>query len=296
MMAPAKLLASFAAQSYTIARMKKHTSLVLTVLFFVGLSHLALSAADKITPAELVAKHLGAIGTEEARKKNETRSLDGLTAVKFIVGGHGILQGTGKLLSRKNDMRYTSQLGAVDYPGEDFIKQGDKTSVAVISPGVRSPLGSFFFLHSEILREGLLGGVMSAAWPLENLEAHDAKLTVRGVKNIGGKKLYEVSYQPRKADSDLDIRLYFDVETFQHVMTRYHFKLHSFQDLRSGSGSPDSNNNVEERFSDFREVDGITIPLRWIIHYEVEGGAIIDYEMVAQKAGHDAPEDAFKIP
>lgn len=199
--------------------MKKHISLVVAVLLLIAVSQQTLYAGEKITPAELVAKHLSSIGTEEARKKNETRVLEGLTAVKFIVGGHGVLQGTGKLLSRANDMRYTMNLGAIDYPGEDFIKQGEKTSVAVISPGTRSALGNFFFFHSELLREGLVGGVMSAAWPLENLEAHNAKLTVRGVKNVGGKKLYEVLYVPRKANSDMDILLYFDPQTFQHVLT-----------------------------------------------------------------------------
>jgi hypothetical protein len=137
--------------------------------------------------------------------------------------------------------------------------------------------------------------VMSATWPLQNLEAHDAKLVMRGMKNVGGKKLYEVSYLPHTAKSDLDIRLYFDAQTFQHVMTRYHSKLRSYQNV-SRSGSPDVSNDVEERFSDFREVDGITIPLRWIIHYELEGGQTIDYEMVVRTAGHDVPADAFNIP
>lgn len=279
--------------------MKKFAPLAITVLLFIliGGPQRALHAAEKITPAELVAKHLGAIGTEEARKQNETRVLEGLTAVKFVVGGHGVLQGTGKLLSRKNDMRYTMNLGAIDYPGEDFIKAGDKTSIAVISPGTRSALGSFFFFHSEILRDGLVGGVMSAAWPLQDVEAHGAKLTVRGVKNIGGKKLYEVLYTPRKANSDMDILLYFDPQTFQHVLTRYHVKIHAFPGIGStNGGSPDTTSDVEERFSDFRQVNGITVPLRWIIHYEIEGGMIIDYEMVAQKAGNAVPADAFKIP
>lgn len=280
--------------------MKKHTSLVLTLLLLAGVcvSHPALArAGEKVTAAELIAKHLDAIGTEKARKKNEARTLEGITAVKFVVGGHGVLQGTGTLLSRANDMRYTMHLSAIDYPGEDFLKAGDQTSIAIISPGTRSALGSFLFFNSEILREGLVSGVMSAAWPMLSLEAHHAKLAVRGMKKIGGKQLYEVLYLPHKANSDLDILLYFDAQTFQHVLTRYHLKVHAFPGLRgSNGGSSDAANDVEERFSEFHQVDGITIPLRWIIHYEGDQGMIIDYEMVVQKAGHEVAADAFKMP
>lgn len=291
-------LFSSGCQSYTALRMKKHTSLTLLLLVGLGAHHPALvHAGEKITAADLIAKHLSAIGTEEARKRNEQRTLEGPTAVKFVVGGHGVLQGTGRLLSRENDMRYTMHLDAIDYPGEDFLKAGEQTSIAIISPGTRSALGKFLFFNSEILREGLVGGVMSAAWPLLNLEAHHAKLTVRGVKKMGDKQLYEVLYLPRKANSDLDILLYFDAQTFQHVMTRYHLKVHAFPGLRgSNGGSSDAANDVEERFSEFHQVNGITIPLRWIIHYEGDQGMILDYEMVAQKAGQAVAADAFKMP
>ncbi len=102
---------------------------------------------------------------------------------------------------------------------------------------------------------------------------------------------------PPKANSDLDIMLYFDPQTFQHVLTKYHLKIHAFPGIGSTNGGiPDTTSDLEERFSDFHDVNGITIPLRWIIHYEVEGGMTIDYEMVVQRAGQTVPADAFKIP
>ncbi len=255
--------------------------------------HAPLVAAEKMTSAELVAKHLMAIGTEDARQKDESRVLEGITAVKFVNGGHGVLQGTAKLYSRPDAMRFTSELGALAYPGEDFLKVGEKTSIGLISPGTRSALGNFLFFNSEVLREGLVGGVMSAAWPLAQLEARGAKLTMHGTRNIDGKQVYEVLYVPRNANSDLDILLYFDTQTFQHVRTKYHLKLHGYA---GRLGTSDTEANVEERFSDFRQVEGVTIPLRWMIHYEGEQGMLIEYEMVAQKAGHAIPANAFKMP
>jgi hypothetical protein len=66
----------------------------------------------------------------------------------------------------------------------------------------------------------LLGGVLNTTWPLLNLEGRKAKLEWEGFKNIDGHQLVALHYKPKKG-SDLSIILYFDPETFHHVMTVY---------------------------------------------------------------------------
>src|SRR5215467_2445411 len=108
-----------------------------------------------------------------------------------------------------------------DYRGEQWICDGNKTQVTATTANMhRSTLGEFLLVQDVILKEGLLGGVLSTAWPLENLNDRKAKLSFEGRKKIDGKDALELRYRPKKS-SDLDIRLYFDPETFHHLMTIY---------------------------------------------------------------------------
>ena|ERR1017187_8658426 len=88
----------------------------------------------------------------------------------------------------------------------------------------RSAFGNFVFVQDAVIREGLLGGVLSTAWPLLNLDERKAKVSFDGLKKIDGQELYELRYRPHK-NTDLEIHLYFDPQTYRHVETTYSYSV-----------------------------------------------------------------------
>lgn len=69
----------------------------------------------------------------------------------------------------------------------------------------------------------------------------------------------------------LEIHLYFEPDTFHHVLTVYRLE----KTVDEGGEAQASNagtqtTTVEERFDDFRQVDGLTLPFAWDIRLRVE--------------------------
>src|SRR5262245_32247422 len=112
---------------------------------------------EKLKPEELIAKHLESIGSADKRTV-KSRTTAGNTQVVFRVGGSGILNGKGNLLSEPNSVRLGLAYNAVEYPGEQIAFDGNKVSVGQVSPGVRSTLSNFLLENDVLLREGLLCG------------------------------------------------------------------------------------------------------------------------------------------
>jgi len=183
------------------------------------------------------------------------------------------------------------------------------------------------FVQDAVIREGLLGGVLSTAWPLLDLNDRKPKLSFEGLKKMDGQELYELRYHPRK-NSDLEISLYFDAQTYRHVETVYSYTTSSsFANLaastpvgvapssggRGGSTSPGTEGaggtaetaaarqlpnryRLTEKFSDFKTVDGVTLPTQEDIQFsqELQNGrtTLWDYDLkgleIANNMGIDA--------
>jgi hypothetical protein len=256
-------------------------------------------AADQ-KPEEIVAKHLDSIGTAQARSAAVSRVVEGKAEFKMLVGGGGTLDGKSVLVSQGDKVQLMMKFPNNDYRGEQFISDGDHTQVAATTSNhTRSNLGEFVRVQDVMLREGLLGGVLSKAWPLANLDEHKAKLSYAGMKKMDGKQLIELRYKPKKS-SDLDISLYFDPDTYHHVMTVYSYSQRGGLghineqisnavptgdtlpgDLPTGGVVPESSETrtarqqetryrLEERFSDFQTDKGLTLPQRYTIHFSQE--------------------------
>ena len=154
----------------------------------------------------------------------------------------------------------------------------------------RSRLGNFLFLQEEILREGLFGGVLSTAWPLLNTQNTNPNLKYAGLKKMNGQQLHEISYVPKKRSEsgELSIRLYFEPETYHHVLTVYTVTtLHGSQTI---SDPNQTTVIVEERFGDFLPVDGLTLPRHWDIRYRVEPQNLAqeyDWDVSLTQIGHN---------
>lgn len=239
-----------------------------------------LRGEEKLKPEDLVAKSLEALGTPEARAAAKTRVMKGQGSVEFLVGQTASLEGTAQFASdaRRTELEWT--FGHPDYASEQLVFNGKKILVGDVRPSVRSPLAIFVNDRAQaILKEGLLGGVTNVGWPL--LSARKLRLSYRGLKELRGKEVHVVRYQPADGGSLL-IDFGFDPRTYRHVITEYVLNIRgslpSDYSLyvpggtaearargtgvydQSGIGQTDIHWQVDEEFDDFKPVDGITLP------------------------------------
>ncbi len=180
----------------------------------------AVSSSDKVKLDEVIAKHLISIGSEKARASVKTRIISGSSQVVFHTAPVGQASGRAVLASQGNKTLLGMSFPSPVYPREQLGFDGNAFMAAFVVPGTRSALGSFLMTHTLIFKQGLMGGTLSSAWPLLDLSNRKADLEYAGVKTIENHLLHEVKYSPR-GGSDLQIKMFFDQESFQHVRTEY---------------------------------------------------------------------------
>ena len=234
-------------------------------------------AKDKMSVEQVVAMHLKSLGGPEARAATKSLAFVGTASVEFIQGMHGSMSGTSMCVAGGEKLAVVMKFGDLEYPGEYFAYNGKEVSVGHISPGQRSPLGDFLYRNNGIMKEGLLGGVFSGAWPLLNLSEKQAD-TAYDEATIDGRPMHEIEYRPKKSLRDMKIKLYFDAETGRHVKTEYRVRVRDDLSAVSGAnfgtlkqGLPDSIYVLTEKFDDFKTVNAVTLPHRYTIDYSVEG-------------------------
>ena len=250
----------------------------ITVLALLSISQ----AKDEVQIADLLKQHLNSVGTEQARTVVKTRVAEGTVHFQVLNQGTGQQDGKEALVSTGNKIVSMFRLPNPSYHGERFISDGNKTGVAMVIPGTYSEFGQFIRVHDEILRDGLWGGVLSTGWALENLESTHAKLQYKGTRKVDGRDLHRVLYLPSR-HSDLEIELYFDPETFRHVMTSYAYTINpqiAHSDIENARQQT-SHYRLEERFSDFKAVDNLTLPGRWTIQFtpDVPAGSEVGHPL-----------------
>jgi hypothetical protein len=247
-------------------------------------------AATDLTLEEILQRHLDSIGTLAARTAAKSRVVEGTVAYRVLVGGSGRVDGKAVMVSEGRKLQLMLKVVTLKYHGERFMSDGDKTFVeGTYDDHSRSEFGQFLRSEDLALREGLLGGTLSEAWPLLNWEASKGKLKYQGRKNLDGHPVEVVSYQAKKG-SDMDVTLYFDSETYRHVMTMYKVSQHaglapndtiaitSQETALVAPGSSDAESSqrlethyqIEERFSDFKSADGLTLPSHYDLRFSEE--------------------------
>jgi len=273
---------------------------VLTAILAVALGSSILpasAAGQKLTLDEVIAKHLASIGTPEVRAAAKTRVAEGTLKYEILSGGAGTMEGKAVLVSQGNNIREVLRFNRSDYRGEDLLTDSSRIQIfkGLILSGRSTPdrslLGEFLYNEPSVLRDGIFGGAIATSWPLLSAKYRDAKLTYNGLKKVDGRELHEVQYVPKKK-GDVQIRLYFD-QDFRHVMTVATVEIHP--SLLSGgsdglagnfmgrddpqTGGVDTANarqqpirfRMEQTFSGFRQVDGLTLPSECGIKFSAEG-------------------------
>ena len=303
--------------------MKKSMSLVVSAVVAFLLTAVYVPAR-KMKADQLVALHLKSIG-ENLVWKN--RVAQGLGTMDIRVGGQGKLGGPAMLLAEGDKIRTSFNFGHTQYPQETLIRNGDRVDVAYISPGIRSQLGTALWNNfPRLAQEGLYGGVLSTDWALLDLRKKRAKVRYRGLKKFEGKELHELEYRPKKG-VDYRIRLYFEPETFRHVASSYRLSVPGGMgrglvdiagDGRTGGGGgaggaaapggggfsgpqyntrpgpadgPSNQNriNLFETFSDFKQVDGLTLPhlYRITLNVDAQSGFVGHWEIKIDRMSHN---------
>src|SRR6266498_4818067 len=180
-----------------------------------------LPATDKMTPEELVARHLESIGTAKARASVTSRIIAGNSLVIFRSPPPGQATGRAVLASEGPKSLIGMSFPSPVYPREQLGFNGNSFMAAFVTPGVRSSLGSFLMTHALIFKQGLMGGTLSTAWPLLDLAARNPRLEYTGLKKVDNRTLHELKYLAR-GGSDLQVSLFFDA-TYRHVRTEFFF-------------------------------------------------------------------------
>ncbi len=245
------------------------------------------SAKDKLTPAELVAKHLESIGTAKARAAAASRIIAGTSLVIFRTPPPGQATGKAVLASEGPKSLIGMSFPSPLYPREQLGFDGNAFMAAFVTPGVRSSLGSFLMIHSLVFKQGLMGGTLSTAWPLLDLNARNPRLEYAGLKKVGNRQLHELRYFAH-GGSDLKISLFFEEETFQHVRTEYERVIAASIGTRSSIDAKERETRYKmvEEFSSFKNEGGLNLPHSYKIMLLVDapgGNFLADWELTLSR-------------
>ena len=276
-------------------------SVIVLILF---LTQAIVAFAADMKAEDVVVKHLDSIGTEQARAAVKSRVMEGTVDYRILVGGAGNLDGKSVLVSQDDKLQFMMKLNNNLYKGEQFIFDGSNYQITRTTANQgRSAFGEFVQVQDVVLKEGLLGGALSTAWPLYDLKERKAKLSYAGLKKVDGNDAIELRYSPKKSTS-VDISLFFDPQTFRHIETVYTVRVRvqlgnvdaqiaNAQPSATGDAGPigpptggvvgvtsetvtarqqETRYRLEERFGDFKTADGLTLPTKYTIHYTQELG------------------------
>lgn len=242
----------------------------LTTICLVFLTGATSLFAQKMQAEDVLAKHLDSIGSVKNRISVTSRII--LTNLKFKPQSSGTFGGKAVIASSKDGVIFGMTLNTNEYPLDKFSFDGKKVKVGYIKPGIRSVLGGFILSYEELMKEGLLGGTLSSLWSPLDSGAKKSKLSYRGESKLDGKETFVLGYSP-KGGSDLDIKMYFAKNNFQHLRTEYN-RVVAAQMGRTVDGSArqvESRYRLIEDFSNFKNYGGLNLPSEYKIFYSERG-------------------------
>lgn len=240
-------------------------------IFLVALLIFAMTATagDKMNVNDLLTKSVDAVGPADARAKIVGINVKASGSYDVLAHGSGHLDGKATLISATGTFQYISDFSSPDYGGEQVTLSDGKVTVANNGQAQQSPMAVFLYLHPYLVKMGLFGGVYNGGWPFMAAGDHNAKIHYDGIKKYNGRQLHQVTYDPKGNEGDMYIKIYFDPETFRHVATSYTFRGQAARQVGSvpGPDVQDSNETLEEEFSDFVKAGDLMLPTTWTLHY-----------------------------
>lgn len=245
--------------------------------YFLGLCIVVFSVgnsfAQKLDVTEIVAKHRASIGAPDAVGAVKNQMI--VTDAKFTYRGMTqTIAGKALFLSAGDKSLVGMEFASNDYPRDRFGYDGKSVKIGRATPNTRSLLGVFLYDNREILKEGLLGGTLTSAWPLLRDGFNNAKVKLDGTKTIDGVETYALSFAP-KASSGLDIKIYIDAKTFRHVRTEYVLIRNAAQgtSVDSSAGQSGATYRLVEDFSNYSKMGQLNLPREYKVLYARSGTA-----------------------
>jgi hypothetical protein len=259
--------------------------LALLLIFIISCGAAVASSPDKMTPEEVVTKHLASIGSADALASAKTRVAIGNAKAISRSKATRDIEGLCQIASDGDKVLLAMIFNLIDYPYEKAGYDGQKMTVALLKgTGTRTALGDFFMAKETVFKQGLIGGALSSAWPLLDVASKKPKLSYSGTEKINGREAHKLKYTA-KGGGGIQINLFFDGETFQHVRTEYQYEIPARMTARPGgsvqSGSTDPNNQTMSRyklieeFSDFKAEGALTLPHTYKLRLTVDAQSTV---------------------
>ena len=257
----------------------------------------AARAEQKPTAESIVAQHLAALGSADRQAAQALRVVEGPCHFELRRGGAGSLEGEARVSSEGRRFRLELAFASSEYYGERLAYDGQKVEVGFMQPGRRSPLGEFLGTYDVLLKEGLVSGVLSSAWPFLDLAGRAPKLKYEGLKKVGDRTAHQIAYKAARGQGDVGVLLFFDPESFRHVRSEYRLALRPSMAaaIDRSASQQDVRFELDEAFADFQTVAGLTLPRRWTLTLSMDGpstNALWRWESVIEKVSTAAASPA----
>ena len=237
-------------------------------LVTIVISSSVLAQKAKISPEEIVQKHLASIGNPDARAAAKSRVLVGKAVLASKAGYSGQIGGPVQYAADANKLLLAIVFNSNDYKYEKLAFDGKEISYGRPFSNELTTLGDFVRAQPSIVKSSLFGGVYSAAWALENWNAKKIKAEYVGEETVDGKNFHKLRVRP-PGSSELKVTLFFDAVTFQHVLTQYQYTIQPFlatSDSTQNSRAKAQYFSLAEQFSDFKKVGDLVLPLGYSIN------------------------------
>ena len=183
------------------------------MLLFTLLATLALSAAapaaddnDKLSGAEIINKHIAALGGKAVLSRFQSRVAIG-TARKDSDAAIPVA-----IMSEPNRLSAVYQFEGYNWY---LIYDGSKPSVRPVLARAAAPI---MHKYEDMLTSGTLFNDISLYNVLNHGESDQLKFESKGMKKVKGRQAYAVDMKPSKGQT---LRLYFDAESFMWLRTDY---------------------------------------------------------------------------
>lgn len=274
----------------------------LAALFCAAIFSTTLTAApaldDKMKPEDVIAKHLASIGTADALAAVKSRVIVGNTTARLKLTNTPIeITGPMQLASEGDKVLLAMIFNSSNYSYEKAGYDGRDLTVGVLESGRRSVLSDFFFAHEAIFKQGLIGGALSSAWPFLKASSKNLKLGYGGTKKVNDRSAHELKF--RNA-GDLQVSLFFDAETFQHIRTEYKYTVPAQMGRVSteSASQKESIYRLTEEFSNFKTENNLTLPHTYRLRLSVElpqRTQTLDFEMALAQFVFNEPVEAAQF-